>query len=255
MLAIEGEGYFGVGGKVYRCEPGTVFLLDKNEPHDSGCSHYQGRSRSLWLYFESPEQVTASEVFVRPRMLRDREWSRGLMFHPIIEPDEPLRGPWLDVLMDSWNACSADHSSGIATGRLKAAVIGILLDVWSRRKIMGALLDESSAGSMAVRQVQLHIQEHLDDKLSLTALSEIAGYEPHYFHRLFRRHTGKPMGRYIKTARLSQAKQLLFTGLRVQVVAQRLGFGSPHYFSRFFKQFTGRSPLAWVARHSGRKHS
>lgn len=62
-----------------------------------------------------------------------------------------------------------------------------------------------------MRRVLDHIDRHLDDDLGLDALSKVAAFSKHHFHRQFTATFGLSVHRYVQLARLRRASyQLAF---------------------------------------------
>ena len=82
-----------------------------------------------------------------------------------------------------------------------------------------------------------HIDRHLDKKLDLAALADIASFSPFHFHRLFRALLGEALGDYVRRRRLEIAGVRLLSqpGVSVLNVALGVGFGSAEAFTRAFR--------------------
>ena len=92
-----------------------------------------------------------------------------------------------------------------------------------------------------------HIDRHLDEKLDLAALADIARFSPFHFHRLFRALLGEALGDYVRRRRLEIAGVRLLSQPRVSVlnIALGVGFGSAEAFTRAFRAKFGCSPTEW----------
>jgi AraC family transcriptional regulator len=88
------------------------------------------------------------------------------------------------------------------------------------------------------------IGKHLDEKLSLTQLSNIACFSKYHFHRLFTAYTGLSLQQYIRWLRLKRAAHQLILDKDRSIIniAIDAGFESHEAFSRAFKQTCGMSP-------------
>ena len=83
-------------------------------------------------------------------------------------------------------------------------------------------------------------------------LSRMANMSQSSLRRLFKEHTGKSPGDFVKELRLvTAARRLLVSDERVSVIAYEVGFDDPNYFSRLFKENFGVSPQ--VYRRSARE--
>lgn len=88
-----------------------------------------------------------------------------------------------------------------------------------------------------------YIHTHLDQPLTNRALADRFSFHPNYLNRLFVRHTGTPLHRYILNTKADKAMELLHsTAMPVTEIAQALGFCDLSHFSKFFKERYGISP-------------
>lgn len=89
-----------------------------------------------------------------------------------------------------------------------------------------------------------YIGKHLDEKLSLEQLSEIACFSKYHFHRLFKVYTGLSLSQYIRWLRLKRAAYQLMMDREKSIIeiAIDAGFESHEAFTRAFKQVCGVTP-------------
>jgi AraC family transcriptional regulator len=72
-----------------------------------------------------------------------------------------------------------------------------------------------------------YIELHMDSDLSLEALSNIAGFSPYHFHRIFHSITGKNLHRYVLERKLNNcALKLLYEDCDITKIAMDYGFSS-----------------------------
>jgi AraC family transcriptional regulator len=92
-----------------------------------------------------------------------------------------------------------------------------------------------------------YIDRHLDKKLDLAALADIASFSPFHFHRLFRALMGEALGDYLRRRRLEIAGVRLLSqhGVSVLNIALGVGFGSAEAFTRAFRARFDCSPTEW----------
>lgn len=100
-------------------------------------------------------------------------------------------------------------------------------------------LPKSNNIRLAVEYIQLHYSE----QLSLEQVASQVYLNPDYFSRAFRQETGQTFINYLTDIRLEHSVQLLEnTALRVQSIAQKVGYYNASYFSTTFKKKYGMSP-------------
>jgi AraC family transcriptional regulator len=95
-----------------------------------------------------------------------------------------------------------------------------------------------------------HIEAHSEQPLSLDALSAVASFSRHHFHRQFSGFLGMSAGRYVQFMRMRRASwRLAFrVDLSVQDIAMATGYETPEAFARAFRQFAGQSPSTFRER-------
>jgi AraC-like DNA-binding protein len=88
-----------------------------------------------------------------------------------------------------------------------------------------------------------HIERHLGDEMSLSAIARVAGMSRFHFARLFRASTGHSPMAYLLRKRIERAKTLLGCGeLAICEIAATLGFSDQSHFSRTFRKIEGMTP-------------
>jgi len=94
-----------------------------------------------------------------------------------------------------------------------------------------------------ILKILIHIQNHLDDELSLEELANIAYFSPFHFHRIFTTHTGESIKSYVRRLRLERAtRDLSFTDLSIMQISERAGYDTQQSFHRAFKEAYGKTP-------------
>ncbi len=91
-----------------------------------------------------------------------------------------------------------------------------------------------------------YINSNFTKEITNSELAELAGYHEYYLNRLFIKHTGISMHKYILNLRINEGKYLLLnTKLSISDIASQIGFNSNTHFSTYFKKETGLSPFEY----------
>ena len=100
-----------------------------------------------------------------------------------------------------------------------------------------------------IRQISLHIEQHLADaSYTVDQLSADMNMSRVGLYKKILPLTGKTPVEYIRLYRLRKAQPLLLKSqMTIAEVAYEVGFSNPKHFSRYFKQEFGILPSAYVA--------
>ena len=90
------------------------------------------------------------------------------------------------------------------------------------------------------------MEEHLDEPLTIPALSRLACLSATTFKEGFRRLYGLPVHTWLRQRRIERAAELLRgSSLSVLGVAQSVGYGSASQFSAAFRRQYGMTPAMY----------
>jgi AraC-like DNA-binding protein len=96
-----------------------------------------------------------------------------------------------------------------------------------------------------------YIHEHYARDFPIEALAKIVYVSPSYLFRIFRKKMGVTPMHYRNLVRVDKAKLLLLDRtLKMEEIAERVGFEDAKYFARVFKKETGASPSEFRSRNS-----
>lgn len=94
-----------------------------------------------------------------------------------------------------------------------------------------------------ILRVLVHIQDHLDEELSLESLAAVACFSPYHFHRIFRGLVGESVKEHVRRLRLERAAhRLKFGDLAVTTIAFDAGYENHESFTRAFHDMFGEPP-------------
>ena len=96
-----------------------------------------------------------------------------------------------------------------------------------------------------------YIESHFTEPLTVSLLSQIAGFSPRHYTRRFLEITNSTPIQYINEIRLKKAVVYLESSQApVAAIAAKCGFTDSNYFSRQFKKYYGVSPTEYRNRLS-----
>jgi transcriptional regulator GlxA family with amidase domain len=87
-----------------------------------------------------------------------------------------------------------------------------------------------------------HVETHLEQRLSLSELSAVAGVSVSHFTTLFRRSLGVSVHRYVMQRRVERARSLLERDAPIAVVALETGFTDASHLARWMRRLLGVTP-------------
>lgn len=89
-----------------------------------------------------------------------------------------------------------------------------------------------------------YIKGHYHSNLSVTDVADRLGYSSDYIGKVFKKHKGATLIKFITKLRIQEAKQLLLDHpeLEIQEIGSMVGYSDPFYFSRVFKKITNQYP-------------
>lgn len=88
-----------------------------------------------------------------------------------------------------------------------------------------------------------HLEQHLDDDLSLPELAGVASFSPFHFHRIFRALTGEGVAEHVRRLRLERAAmRLRGTERSILEIALEAGYQAHESFTRAFEAAFHTSP-------------
>ncbi|MEM6963330.1 MAG: helix-turn-helix domain-containing protein [Bacteroidota bacterium] len=111
-------------------------------------------------------------------------------------------------------------------------------------------LQQFNSSENAMSRVARYIRDHIDQPLTIDALSDVAVMSRTKFYNQFKTIFGVSPNKYIIKEKIEKAKSLLAykKNQSVSEVAYSLGYSDSAYFTKQFKAITGISPLAFQKR-------
>ena len=106
-----------------------------------------------------------------------------------------------------------------------------------------SLLSQEERFTGISKPLLLYIRQHANEKLTLSYIAEKCWYNPTYFSRLFKEHTGMTFTAYLDKIRIENAAALLrSTDMKVEDVCFSVGFSDKSRFYKCFQKHTTLTP-------------
>lgn len=138
-------------------------------------------------------------------------------------------------ILDEFSSCRAYYRE-MSSGILKRILVSI-----SRHRTFS-----TNKGMSSLDTVIRYISENYYKKITNKELADLVGYHEYHLNRLFVRHTGQSLHKYIINKRLNEAKMLMRSSeISLNEVAERVGFNDYSFFSSYFKKQFGISPFRY----------
>ena len=110
--------------------------------------------------------------------------------------------------------------------------------------------NQNYSTSLKVEKIIEYMRQNINNRLTLTELSEMVQLSSTYLSRIFKETTGYSVIEFFNKMKVDKAKELIIEGdKKVKEVAQVLGFTDEFYFSRIFKKIEGISPSEFYSKN------
>ncbi len=216
---LRGEREYTLCGRTFHVTPGTIVLVDGNEPHFPGPNTDGETIIYLTIFFGFTTRL-ASYFCWKDALSSGRRINRNLFF------DNALR-----LLIDRrWDAMIAENVCSREGHNF--FLLPLLNYLFNETEF---LLDHQHANSAKQAEriiafVQEYIQKQNGRDCSLAKLEELCGYEKCYLSHLFHVHTGESIRKCIERCRRNFVESAEKAGKKQKEIADELGFSSPAAF-------------------------
>jgi AraC family transcriptional regulator len=110
------------------------------------------------------------------------------------------------------------------------------------------LFVETRSVESRLASAAMFVRSHLDERITLEGIADVAGFSPFHFHRIFRVAFGENLNAYVMRRRLQRAARELARGTdSITDIGLRCGYESPSAFGRAFARAFGMTPSAYRA--------
>lgn len=247
IVMLDGTAQHVVGGSVKHMVPGSLTFVLPYRVHIATMP--EGADYRV---------INFSPRFIDPAQTRDplevENWSTQEL--PALAPflaqeqmDFGLGGPLLGALQTVLAALSTESAASDPGSRLTLqGTLWQLLGLVCRthEPELSRVLSQRAPTTVTLRWMQRlahHLQEHLDEDLTLADAAAAVAMSPSHLARALKRETGCTFVELVTERRMRKACDLLInTPRRLGDIARTCGFADESYFARRFRMRLGMSP-------------
>ncbi len=205
-----------------------VSIIPAGEPHST---LWQRRATLIHLYLTNDLLAETASRLHHPKPVK-------------LRPIYLARDLFLEELGRTlFRECHGQHPCSLIADATVTLLTAHLLRTYTTDAAPTDAPPTGGLGPTRERRIREHIEQFLDQDLSIHALARIVAMNPQYFAHAFRLTTGFTPHRYVSHRRISRAQQLLTeTTLSLSDIAYQCGFKSQGQFTTLFRQLTGTTP-------------
>ncbi len=229
FYCVDGHGWFKIGNQRFEVGPNEFFILPSNIEHAYGNDEEHPWS-IYWIHFGGDglaefNNTISVQKFFKPYHIKNNAET----FASFAKIYKALQlGYSIDNLLFA-NMCFAHF---------------LTLFIYNTRHNESLDKGKLDCIDLAVQ----HMQDHIDENISLSDLSKQYNYSVSRFSNLFRQKTGyAPIDYFLQMKMQKACQQLDFTDHSIKLIAFDMGFDDPYYFSKRFKTIIGVSPKKYRA--------
>lgn len=108
---------------------------------------------------------------------------------------------------------------------------------------------DSSMNSHTIDKIIKYINEHYNENLSLTEVSNMFNFNYSYLSSYFGSHNKEGFNEFINKIRINKACEFLKKDISISNICAMVGYTDHSYFTKVFKKFTGMTPTSYRKQH------
>lgn len=244
----EGKGVHHVNGNSYPYSNGKLFLLSPDDQHSFDIQTTTG---FLFIRFS---QLFILQLKDDAERLEQCDWMKktDYIFHNYHSKAgcifrDPADESLAATLLQSIEREHLLHGKGYRL--IIRQSMSILLNLIARNLLRAENTGVAeNSGRFSIMQIISYLQEHVYEpqQLKLPQLAARFNISTTYLGEYFRKHTGQSIQEYVIEYKLKLVETRLgYSNMRMQEIAEELGFTDESYLSRLFKKRRGITPGAY----------
>jgi len=240
ILLTRGRARWAVEGKTYVQEPGDLYVTFPDQVHGTG-PHPNPENQHLWIGLDLAGFSRSGARL--GRLLKEK----GMHLYRGGAEMEPLLRGVISQAISQKRGCEE-----VARRYLETLVALFLQQIHSAKRDPPS---EVVPQSLPIQRCLAYMEQHLDQRLSLDALSRVAAIRSKSdFCSRFRKEVGLTPAAMHLQMRLDSAREALVgSPLAITDIALQFGFCSSQHFSGTFKEAFALTPSAWRKKSRARE--
>jgi xylan 1,4-beta-xylosidase len=237
ILVVKGSVFVTLNGQKHRLEEDDLFLINSEEIHST-----QGNGENILAVLQIKPDFYAGLL---PELNnRFFEWKTGTLPDSLFLRTMRL---YISLIVEEYRKTEPGYELAIE-GVLNSLVSLMIRTLPTRKKPDAeAIAGEDQAVRDRVKRITDYVQEHYQEKITLTDLANSAAYiNPYYLSHFFKEKIGLSFLEYLNFVRLKNAVRYLSEGQKkITDIALDCGFGSIKAFNGAFKKQYGVTPRVY----------
>lgn len=235
-FSILGGQQFLIDNRVYKINPGDLFLINQYESHSITALDQSNYERIVInIHPDFAGKISTLQTDLR-RCFTDRNLGLGHKISLNAEYQERFLS--LVERIDCAQGFGKDIKEQIAITELLVMINGLYFDYH--------IETEKPNGGRCVEEIINYINENISQIISVQELSDHFFLSKSYLCRIFKRSTGTTISKYIIARRITIAKALLNSGCSVTQAYEGSGFTDYSNFFKAFNKAVGMSPKKYA---------
>lgn len=233
----KGNVKYTVSGKVYKVTPGSIIVINAYVLHKVDVTPTEDYQRYV---LECP----ISNVPVINGVSPLNRFFNTNKFLNIIPKEFVEKSNALNILKRMENEYSLDdvYSNHILSSNIILYIVEIAKLIDKEQKLNYNFVKTLSKNSLVINQVIQHINDNINNKISIESIAREMNYSKSYLQHVFKETIGVPISQYILIQKMQTANFLLEEGKSLKVIAYELGFKYYPTFFSAYKKFFGYCP-------------
>ncbi|MEO7312831.1 MAG: AraC family transcriptional regulator [Chitinophagaceae bacterium] len=229
VYCVDGNGWFQIEGQRYEVGPNEFFILPQNKEHAYG--NDPGNAWSIyWIHFGGDALPAFNELLAVQKH-----------FKPVHIKNN---ADTISIFTKIYKALQLGYSIDNLLFANLCLQHFLTLFIYNSRHYETIEAENPDCVDGAI----LYMQQHLNENISLSDLSNHYNYSVSRFSNLFKQKTGyAPIDYFLQMKMQKACQQLDFTTQSIKFIAFSMGFDDPYYFSKRFKTIIGVSPKKYRA--------